>query len=195
MGRIQAHRRRRRSEAGCGTQRRGDAEVFQGRARDGWRTRRICLCASAPLRLDCRHARQDRHRSFPALPRSMQFGWTADEAASFAVMDAFADAGGNFIDTADIYSSWVPGNKGGDAEEIIGRWMKRAATGVAWSSRRSCAGGCGTGRTATASAARMSSGPAKTLSSGSALETIDLYQATGSTRTRRSTRRCARSRS
>jgi aryl-alcohol dehydrogenase-like predicted oxidoreductase len=55
---------------------------------------------------------------------TMQFGWTADEAASFAVMDAFVAAGGNFIDTADIYSSWSPGNPGGVSEEIIGRWMK-----------------------------------------------------------------------
>ncbi len=55
---------------------------------------------------------------------SMQFGWTANEAASFAVLDAFVAAGGNFIDTADIYSNWVDGNKGGDSELIIGRWMK-----------------------------------------------------------------------
>ena len=55
---------------------------------------------------------------------TMQFGWTADEAASFQVMDAFVEAGGNFIDTADIYSRWWPGNPGGVSEEIIGRWMK-----------------------------------------------------------------------
>jgi aryl-alcohol dehydrogenase-like predicted oxidoreductase len=54
----------------------------------------------------------------------MQFGWTADEAASFEVMDAYVEAGGNFIDTADIYSRWSPGNPGGVSEEIIGRWMK-----------------------------------------------------------------------
>lgn len=54
----------------------------------------------------------------------MQFGWTADEPSSFAVMDAFVAAGGNFIDTADIYSRWAPGNPGGVSEEIIGRWMK-----------------------------------------------------------------------
>lgn len=54
----------------------------------------------------------------------MQFGWTADEDASIAVMDAFVEAGGNFIDTADIYSRWSPGNPGGVSEEIIGRWMK-----------------------------------------------------------------------
>lgn len=57
---------------------------------------------------------------------TMQFGWTADEASSLAVMDAFAQAGGNFIDTADIYTTWgqlgLAG--GGKSEEIIGRWMK-----------------------------------------------------------------------
>ena len=52
------------------------------------------------------------------------FGWTADEATSFAVLDAFFDNGGNFIDTADVYSSWVPGNRGGESETLIGKWMK-----------------------------------------------------------------------
>src|SRR5215468_11082144 len=52
------------------------------------------------------------------------FGWTADEKTSLALLDAFFDAGFNTIDTADVYSKWVPGNKGGDSEEIIGRWMK-----------------------------------------------------------------------
>ena len=55
---------------------------------------------------------------------TMQFGWTADEATSFAVLDAFVEAGGNFIDTADIYSRWAEGNPGGVSEQIIGRWMK-----------------------------------------------------------------------
>ena len=55
---------------------------------------------------------------------TMQFGWTADETTSFAVMDAFVEAGGNFLDTADIYSRWAPGNAGGVSEEIIGRWLK-----------------------------------------------------------------------
>jgi aryl-alcohol dehydrogenase-like predicted oxidoreductase len=57
---------------------------------------------------------------------TMQFGWTADEAASFALMDAFAEAGGNFIDTADIYTNWGPRGMagGGCSEEIIGRWMQ-----------------------------------------------------------------------
>ncbi len=51
------------------------------------------------------------------------FGWTADKAASFAVLDAFVDAGFNLIDTADIYSFWVPGNRGGESETIIGEWL------------------------------------------------------------------------
>jgi aryl-alcohol dehydrogenase (NADP+) len=51
------------------------------------------------------------------------FGWTADERASFAVLDAYAAAGGNFVDTADSYSHWVPGHEGGESERIIGRWM------------------------------------------------------------------------
>jgi aryl-alcohol dehydrogenase-like predicted oxidoreductase len=51
------------------------------------------------------------------------FGWTADEASSFEVLDAYADAGGNFIDTADAYSHWVDGNSGGESETIIGKWM------------------------------------------------------------------------
>ncbi len=55
---------------------------------------------------------------------TMQFGWTADEATSFAVLDAYVEAGGNFIDSADIYSMWAPKNRGGESEEIIGRWMK-----------------------------------------------------------------------
>ncbi len=55
---------------------------------------------------------------------TMQFGWTTDGENAFKVMDAFVEAGGNFIDTADIYSSWAPNNPGGVAETIIGRWMK-----------------------------------------------------------------------
>jgi aryl-alcohol dehydrogenase-like predicted oxidoreductase len=54
----------------------------------------------------------------------MQFGWTVDENAAVEVMDAFVEAGGNFIDTADVYSNWAEGNPGGVSEEIIGRWMK-----------------------------------------------------------------------
>jgi aryl-alcohol dehydrogenase-like predicted oxidoreductase len=52
------------------------------------------------------------------------FGWTADEQTSFAVLDAYAEAGGNFIDTADMYGLSAPGGKGGESETIIGRWLK-----------------------------------------------------------------------
>ena len=51
------------------------------------------------------------------------FGWTCDEATSFAVLDAYLEGGGNFIDTADVYSRWVPGNKGGESETILGKWL------------------------------------------------------------------------
>ena len=55
---------------------------------------------------------------------SMNFGWTADDETSFAVMDAFAEAGGNFIDTADVYNRWVEGHIGGESEGVIGRWLQ-----------------------------------------------------------------------
>jgi aryl-alcohol dehydrogenase-like predicted oxidoreductase len=54
------------------------------------------------------------------------FGWTADEAMSFRLLDAFIDAGFNLIDTADVYSRWVPGHVGGESETIIGRWLKKS---------------------------------------------------------------------
>ena len=68
------------------------------------------------------------------------FGWTADEPTSFGLLDALVDAGLTFIDTADVYSAWVPGNTGGESETIIGRWQKNRgvrdkiviATKVGW---------------------------------------------------------------
>ncbi|MEW9624669.1 aldo/keto reductase [Rhodanobacter geophilus] len=54
------------------------------------------------------------------------FGWSADEARSFELLDAFVDGGGNLVDTADVYSAWVPGNAGGESETIIGKWLKRS---------------------------------------------------------------------
>ncbi|MDP1909555.1 MAG: aldo/keto reductase, partial [Hyphomicrobium sp.] len=53
------------------------------------------------------------------------FGWTADEQVSFDLLDAFVDAGGTMIDTADVYSAWVPGHKGGESETVIGNWLRR----------------------------------------------------------------------
>jgi aryl-alcohol dehydrogenase-like predicted oxidoreductase len=53
------------------------------------------------------------------------FGWTADERTSFSLLDAWLDAGFNFIDTADVYSRWAPGHTGGESETVIGRWLKQ----------------------------------------------------------------------
>ena len=53
------------------------------------------------------------------------FGWTADESTSFGILDAFVHAGGNMVDSADVYSAWVPGNKGGESETVIGNWLRR----------------------------------------------------------------------
>ncbi len=54
------------------------------------------------------------------------FGWTIDEPTSFTILDAFVDAGFNFVDTADVYSKWVPGHTGGESETVIGNWLKRS---------------------------------------------------------------------
>ncbi|MFD0007390.1 MULTISPECIES: aldo/keto reductase [unclassified Streptomyces] len=61
---------------------------------------------------------------FPLCLGGNVFGWTADEPQSFAVLDAYTEAGGNFIDTADSYSAWVEGNVGGESETVIGNWLK-----------------------------------------------------------------------
>ncbi len=60
---------------------------------------------------------------FPLCLGGNVFGWTADEEASFKILDRYVEAGGNVIDTADMYSSWVPGHVGGESETILGRWM------------------------------------------------------------------------
>ncbi|MEU6610503.1 aldo/keto reductase [Streptomyces shenzhenensis] len=60
---------------------------------------------------------------FPLVLGGNVFGWGADEATSFAVLDAYTAAGGNLIDTADSYSAWIEGNKGGESETIIGKWV------------------------------------------------------------------------
>ncbi len=54
------------------------------------------------------------------------FGWTVDQAGTFSLLDALVDAGLNFIDTADVYSRWAPGNKGGESETLIGKWFKQS---------------------------------------------------------------------
>ncbi|MFH8219214.1 aldo/keto reductase [Streptomyces sp. NPDC018057] len=61
---------------------------------------------------------------FPLALGGNVFGWTADQERSFAVLDAYTAAGGNFLDTADSYSAWVEGHRGGESETIIGKWIK-----------------------------------------------------------------------
>ena len=60
---------------------------------------------------------------FPLSLGGNVFGWTADQAQSFAVLDAYTAAGGNFVDTADTYSAWAPGNEGGESETVLGDWL------------------------------------------------------------------------
>src|SRR3954452_19806154 len=60
---------------------------------------------------------------FPLSLGGNVFGWTADETTSFEILDAYAAGGGNFIDTADVYSAWAPGHHGGESKTIIGQWM------------------------------------------------------------------------
>jgi aryl-alcohol dehydrogenase-like predicted oxidoreductase len=72
-----------------------------------------------------RLGRSDLHLA-PLVLGGNVFGWNVDEKTSFAILDAFIDAGFNAIDTADSYSVWVPGHKGGESETIIGNWLKRS---------------------------------------------------------------------
>ena len=61
--------------------------------------------------------------TFPLIFGGNVLGWTLDTPSSFAVLDAFVAAGGNMVDTADVYSRWVEGNQGGESETILGQWM------------------------------------------------------------------------
>lgn len=63
-------------------------------------------------------------RVSPLCLGTMQWGWTADKQSAFEVMDTFSEAGGNFFDTADFYSRWIPGHMGGESESVIGQWFK-----------------------------------------------------------------------
>lgn len=60
---------------------------------------------------------------FPLNLGGNTFGWTSDRSASFAVLDAFTEAGGNFVDTADVYSAWGEGHTGGESETVLGQWL------------------------------------------------------------------------
>ena len=102
------------------------------------------------------------------------FGWTADEATSFALLDAFVDAGFNLIDTADVYSRWVPGHSGGESETIIGRWLKKSGKRdrVVLATKVGMDMGDGKGPGARATSARRSRNRCSRLQT----DHIDLYQ-------------------
>lgn len=76
--------------------------------------------------MEFRRLGQSDLRIAPIMLGGNVFGWNADEKTSFALLDAFTDAGFNAIDTANSYSRWVPGHKGGESETIIGNWIKRS---------------------------------------------------------------------
>jgi aryl-alcohol dehydrogenase-like predicted oxidoreductase len=63
---------------------------------------------------------------FPLALGGNVFGWTADEQTSHQVLDAYSAAGGDFVDTADVYSAWAPGNSGGESEQVIGSWFRKS---------------------------------------------------------------------
>ena len=71
-----------------------------------------------------RHIGQSGLATVPLILGGNVFGWTAGQDASFAVLDAFVAGGGTVIDTADVYSAWIPGNRGGESETLIGAWLK-----------------------------------------------------------------------
>ncbi len=107
---------------------------------------------------------------------ALQFGWTSDEAQSFETLDAYVAAGGNFLDTADIYSRWVRGHKGGESESLLGRWMaargNRRGLVVATKVRGPMWRGAGGEGLSRAHIMRAAEGSLKRLQ----VETIDLYQ-------------------
>lgn len=101
------------------------------------------------------------------------FGWTADKAKSFAVLDAFVAGGGTMIDTADVYSAWVPGHKGGESESVIGEWLKASGkrAGVLIATKVGMLPGEGGEKLAPARIAAACDASLKRLG----VETIDLY--------------------
>jgi aryl-alcohol dehydrogenase-like predicted oxidoreductase len=76
--------------------------------------------------MDFRPLGQSNIKIAPLMLGGNVFGWNVDEPMSFAIMDAFVDAGFNAIDTADTYSRWAPGHKGGESETVIGNWLKKS---------------------------------------------------------------------
>ncbi|HEY0131268.1 MAG TPA: aldo/keto reductase [Allosphingosinicella sp.] len=103
------------------------------------------------------------------------FDWTADERTSFALLDAFVDAGGTMIDTADVYSAWVPGHQGGESETLIGEWLRRRGSkaGVAIASKVGMLHRHGGGKLEPWRIEKAAEASLKRLG----IETIDLYYA------------------
>lgn len=84
----------------------------------------ICIDSETGSSMDKRRLGRSDLMVSPLCLGGNVFGWTVDETTSFKLLDAYVEAGLNFIDTADVYSTWVPGNTGGESETIIGKWMK-----------------------------------------------------------------------
>lgn len=101
------------------------------------------------------------------------FGWTADRDASFALLDRFAGAGGTLVDTADVYSAWVSGNKGGESEALIGEWMRARGRRIGVATKVGMLPGEGGEKLAPARIAAACDASLKRLG----VETIDLYYA------------------
>ncbi len=110
--------------------------AMAGHSRD--RCRGLCARRRAPTRSagSCNNRRMPASHLRPLGRSGLQvspiclggnvFGWTVDEATSFRLLDAWVDAGMNFVDTADVYSRWVPGHAGGESEAIIGKWLRQS---------------------------------------------------------------------
>ncbi len=101
------------------------------------------------------------------------FGWTADRDTSFALLDRFAGAGGTLVDTADVYSAWVSGNKGGESEALIGEWMRARGRRIGVATKVGMLPGEGGEKLAPARIAAACDASLKRLG----VETIDLYYA------------------
>lgn len=99
------------------------------------------------------------------------FGWTADRAASFRVLDRFADAGGTLVDTADVYSTWVPGHEGGESETLIGEWLRNSRKPMQIATKVGMLSGEGGEKLAPARIAAACDASLKRLG----VDTIDLY--------------------
>jgi aryl-alcohol dehydrogenase-like predicted oxidoreductase len=99
------------------------------------------------------------------------FGWTADKTTSFRVLDAFADAGGTLVDTADVYSVWAPGHEGGESETLIGEWLKASGKSMQVATKVGMLPGEGGEKLAPARIAAACDASLKRLG----VETIDLY--------------------